>query len=99
MASPDGDRRGRTAVAEATRPHARPGQGPADEDRVQDFPADSVATDPVTGADLHSVYDLFTVGAGYLDVWAALNNTDTISATKRRSRLPHSTTARPRRWS
>ena len=27
-------------------------------------------------------YDLFTVGAGYLDVWAALNNSDVLTAGK-----------------
>lgn len=37
------------------------------------FPFSSVATDPATGATYTSYYDLFTVGAGYVDVWAALN--------------------------
>jgi serine protease AprX len=40
------------------------------------FPASSIATDPVTGVSYVSEYDMFTIGAGYLDVWAALNNTD-----------------------
>ena len=40
------------------------------------FPAFSVATDPVTGTSYVSRYDIFTIGAGYLDIWAALNNTD-----------------------
>jgi serine protease AprX len=40
------------------------------------FPSTSIATDPVTGISYTSTYDLFTIGAGYLDVWAALNNTD-----------------------
>src|SRR5579872_7468818 len=40
------------------------------------FPAFSVATDPVTGISYTSQYDIFTIGAGYLDIWAALNNTD-----------------------
>lgn len=40
------------------------------------FPASSIATDPVTGATYTSQYDLFTIGAGYVDVWAALNNSD-----------------------
>src|SRR5260370_1319062 len=40
------------------------------------FPSFSVAIDPVTGISYTSQYDIFTVGAGYLDVWAALNNTD-----------------------
>ena len=40
------------------------------------FPAFSVATDPVTGISYTSQYDIFTIGAGYLDVSAALNNMD-----------------------
>jgi len=36
------------------------------------FPAYSTATDPTTGATYTSEYDIFTVGAGYLDVAAAL---------------------------
>ena len=40
------------------------------------FPSFSVAIDPVTGISYTSQYDIFTIGAGYLDVWAALNNTD-----------------------
>jgi serine protease AprX len=40
------------------------------------FPSFSTATDPVTGISYTSQYDIFTIGAGYLDVWAALNNTD-----------------------
>jgi serine protease AprX len=40
------------------------------------FPLYSTATDPVTGATYSSQYDLFTVGAGYLDIQAALSNTD-----------------------
>jgi serine protease AprX len=43
------------------------------------FPASSIATDSVTGASYVSEYDMFTIGAGYLDVWAALNNTDLTS--------------------
>jgi len=39
------------------------------------FPASSVATDPTTGETFTSYYDMFTVGAGYLDVEAALNST------------------------
>jgi serine protease AprX len=49
---------------------------------TKNFPASSVATDPVTGQVYTITYDLFTVGAGYLDVWAALNNNDTISTAK-----------------
>jgi serine protease AprX len=40
------------------------------------FPSFSVAIDPVTGMSYTSQYDIFTIGTGYLDVWAALNNTD-----------------------
>jgi len=42
------------------------------------FPASTIATDPVTHQTYTDYYDLFSVGAGYLDVWAALNNTDTL---------------------
>ena len=41
------------------------------------FPVASIAVDPTTGAVYPSTYDIFTVGAGYLNVWAALNNSDT----------------------
>jgi serine protease AprX len=44
------------------------------------FPSTSIATDPTTGVIYTSQYDIFTVGAGYLDVWAALNNSDTLAA-------------------
>jgi len=40
------------------------------------FPASSLAVDPVTGASYTSQYDIFTIGAGYLDVAAAISNTD-----------------------
>src|SRR5204862_3402372 len=40
------------------------------------FPTSSVAIDPVTGASYFSQYDIFTVGAGYVDVTAALANSD-----------------------
>ncbi len=40
------------------------------------FPTMSAATDPVTGQNYTSQYDIFTVGAGYVDIVAALNNTD-----------------------
>jgi serine protease AprX len=40
------------------------------------FPAVSLSTDPVTETTYQDQYDIFTVGAGYLDVWAALNNSD-----------------------
>jgi serine protease AprX len=39
------------------------------------FPVYSTAIDPVTGASYTSQYDIFTIGAGYLDIWAALNST------------------------
>jgi serine protease AprX len=45
------------------------------------FPAYSTATDPVTGVSYTSQYDIFTVGAGYLDIQAALANTDLAPAT------------------
>ncbi|HUA17822.1 MAG TPA: S8 family peptidase [Bryobacteraceae bacterium] len=40
----------------------------------KNFPVSSTATDPTTGITYTSYYDIFTVGAGYLDVWAALNS-------------------------
>src|SRR5439155_16047986 len=40
------------------------------------FPPFSIATDPVTGVSYQSQYDIFTIGAGYLDVYAALTNSD-----------------------
>jgi serine protease AprX len=40
------------------------------------FPGASVTIDPITHATYTSQYDIFTVGAGYLDIAAALNNTD-----------------------
>jgi serine protease AprX len=39
------------------------------------FPPYSTATDPITGAAYHSQYDVFTIGAGYLDIPAALSST------------------------
>ena len=44
------------------------------------FPAFSAATDPVTGQTYLSQYDIFTIGAGYLDIWAALNNYDVVAS-------------------
>ena len=44
------------------------------------FPMTSTATDPLTGASFNSQYDIFTIGAGYLDVWAALSNNDVATA-------------------
>jgi hypothetical protein len=36
------------------------------------FPTSSVATDPTTGQSYTSFYDIFTIGAGYVDAAAAL---------------------------
>jgi serine protease AprX len=40
------------------------------------FPTSSTAVDPVTGQSFTSQYDLFTIGAGYLDIAAALADRD-----------------------
>jgi serine protease AprX len=40
------------------------------------FPVSSVAMDSATGTSYTSYYDIFTVGAGYLDTSAALSNND-----------------------
>jgi len=40
------------------------------------FPQSSAYTDPTTGITYTDQYDLFTVGAGYLDIQAALQSTD-----------------------
>src|SRR5246500_3353107 len=40
------------------------------------FPAYSSTTDPSTGITYTDQYDVFTVGAGYVDIEAALSNTD-----------------------
>ena len=40
------------------------------------FPTVSTFLDPVTGMTYISQYDIFTIGAGYLDIPAALANTD-----------------------
>ena len=45
------------------------------------FPTSSVAVDPDTGQTYTAYYDLFTVGAGYLDVAAAIANNDKASTT------------------
>jgi serine protease AprX len=42
----------------------------------KNFPLTSIAVDPQTGAVYPSTYDIFTVGAGYLDIAAALGNHD-----------------------
>jgi serine protease AprX len=41
------------------------------------FPLTSIAVDSTTGQVYPSTYDMFTVGAGYLDIYAALYNRDT----------------------
>ena len=43
---------------------------------TKNFPASSTVYDAATGATYTIQYDIFTVGAGYLDTWAALNNSD-----------------------
>lgn len=45
------------------------------------FPSMSTSTDPATGAVYTVTYDLFTIGAGYLDIVAALNNEELSSGT------------------
>ncbi len=45
------------------------------------FLSSSTATDPLTGITYTSQYDIFTVGAGYLDIWAALNDTTPATGT------------------
>ena len=45
------------------------------------FPISSTAVDTVSGQSFTSYYDVFTVGAGYLDVAAALANHDVASGT------------------
>jgi len=44
------------------------------------FPRESTATDPSTGITYTSQYDIFTVGAGYLDIQGALSSTDLAAA-------------------
>jgi serine protease AprX len=47
---------------------------------TKNFPATSVAIDPVTGVAYTSEYDAFTIGAGYLDIMGALASTDAATA-------------------
>ncbi len=47
---------------------------------TKSFPLSSTAVDPVTGMTYTSQYDIFTIGAGYLDAWGALNSTDSVPA-------------------
>ncbi len=44
------------------------------------FPSYSTAVDPNTNIQYVSQYDMFTVGAGYIDIQAALNSTDFVAA-------------------
>src|SRR5881227_3793215 len=46
----------------------------------KNFPAASTVTDPTTGITYTDYYDIFTIGAGYLDVAAALSSNDTADA-------------------
>ena len=43
---------------------------------TKNFPSASFATDPASGVTYASAYDFLTVGAGYLDILAALNSPD-----------------------
>ena len=43
------------------------------------FPVSSVAMDPATGETYVNYYDVFTIGARYIDVGAALQNTDLLA--------------------
>ena len=45
------------------------------------FPQYSSVTDPTTGITYTDQYDIFTVGAGYIDLQAALQNTNVASGT------------------
>ena len=45
------------------------------------FPTSSVAVDPLTGINYTSYYDIFTVGAGSLDVTAAMSDTTVATGT------------------
>ncbi len=47
----------------------------------KNFPRYSTATDPTTGISYTSQYDIFTVGAGYLDVQNAIQTTELAPAT------------------
>ena len=63
------------------------------------LPAYSSTTDPTTGITYTDQYDVFTVGAGYVDLEAALNNTNqTRLETERGLQIdaPHRPTRRER---
>ena len=55
------------------------------------FPVSSIAVDPTTGISYTSYYDIFTVGAGYLDVTAALADTTVATGTALSSPPPPTT--------
>src|SRR6266849_2592947 len=40
------------------------------------FPASSTVTDPITGITYTDYYDIFTIGAGYVNIASALANGD-----------------------
>ncbi len=46
----------------------------------KNFPAYSTVTDPTTGINYTDYYDIFTIGAGYLDIAAALSSNDLADA-------------------
>src|SRR3989440_9193216 len=46
----------------------------------KNFPAYSTVTDPTTGIIYTDYYDIFTIGAGYLDIAAALSSNDVADA-------------------
>ncbi len=52
------------------------------------FPRYSTAKDPTTGKSYTSQYDIFTVGAGYLDIQAALSSTDLAPASYGSAKSP-----------
>ena len=52
------------------------------------FPRSSTAKDPTTGKYYTSQYDIFTVGAGYLDIQAALSSVDLAPATLGSAKSP-----------
>src|SRR5260370_6177112 len=51
------------------------------ESATKTFPAESTTTDPATGQTYVSSYDIFTVGAGYVDIEGALLNTNVVPST------------------
>src|SRR5437660_6083019 len=51
------------------------------ESATKSFPIDSTTTDPTTGLTYVDYYDIFTVGAGYLDIEGALLNRNVVPPT------------------